>query len=859
MTRGSGIRPNPAGWQPRRAARWLTRPGAWAAAAAVTLALAGGLVWIAPMAAGVVGTMAAGALFGFGFSVGRTRTLDPVERMLLAAAHGGREARLITREDGSFVYANAAFHRLFALPDGPVDSVAALSDLVGGGGACRHDFARLVDCARTGVVDEAEVPVHMPAGGLEWRRVSVTPVPGTADCALWRAVDIDSERQAAIDADAERARMADFVDNMPAGFFSADAEGRVLYANRTLAGWLGVAVEELCDGQALFADFVVAEESVPVRRAGPGGEHESHGEVTLRARDGDTFRACLAQSEGGGLGRAGAYTRSLVFRDAVWTAGGQDDGPTPAEMLHTLFDGAPVGILMLDLSGQVVECNRTFLKMAGLHRAGVVGRPFRERLVREDREDFEGQLSKLVMGTMPAAKLDVRLPVGEERELAATLHANPVDGGDGSATAILLHVIDATEQKHLEVQFSQSQKMQAVGQLAGGVAHDFNNLLTAMNGFCDLLLTRHPPKDPSHGDIMHIKRNAKRATNLVRQLLAFSRKQRLQPVVLDVNEALSDMSNLLRRLIGETIELRMDLGRDLWPVRADPGQFDQVVINLAVNARDAMARGGALTIRSANVNIPEAMARGHDQVPAGDYVQVMVEDTGTGIAKENIEQIFEPFFSTKEVGAGTGLGLSTVYGIVRQTGGFIFVDSALGEGTTFSLYFPAYAEPQGRPDLDNARLKPPPPSQAWADDVNRADLAGSGTILLVEDEEAVRLFGARALRDKGYTVIEAEHGEAALDRCKEFLDRGDGNGNGGGNGGGIDLIVSDVVMPGMDGHTLIRLVRQEMPGVKVILMSGYDEETVGEAVVEDRTIHFLAKPFSLTDLALKVKEVLAGP
>jgi len=850
LTRGTGIRPNPAPWRPQRGGGLLSRPPVWAAAALAATVLAVLLVWVAPIAAGVVGTIAAAAVFGFGWSVGRRRTLDPVERMLLAAAHGGREARLITREDGSFVYANAAFHRLFALPDGPIDSIAALTDIIDRGEQHQHDFARLVDCARTGVVDEAEMPVHMPGGGLEWRRISVAPVPGTAECGLWRAVDIDSERRAEADDASVAARLRDFVENMPAGFFSADAEGRVIYANRTLAGWLGVDAADLCDGGALFADFVVAEESVPVRRGGLGGEHESHGEVTLRSRDGDTFRACLAQSEGGGLGRAGAYTRSLVFRDVVWSASTQDDGPSPAELLHTLFDGAPVGILMLDLSGEVLECNRTFLKMAGLHREGVVGQPFRQRLVREDREDFEGQLSKLVMGTMPAAKLDVRLPAGEERELAATLHANPVDGGDGAANGILVHVIDATEQKHLEVQFSQSQKMQAVGQLASGVAHDFNNLLTAMIGFCDLLLTRHPPKDPSHGDIMHIKRNAKRATNLVRQLLAFSRKQRLQPVILDANEALSDMSNLLRRLIGETIELRMDLGRELWPVRADPGQFDQVVINLAVNARDAMTGGGALTIRSANVNIPEAMQRGTEQVLAGDYVQVMVEDTGMGIAKENIEQIFEPFLSTKEVGAGIGLGLSTVYGIVRQTGGFIFVDSALGEGTTFSLYFPAYVEPQGRLDLENEALKPPKPAQARDDDVNRADLQGSGTILLVEDEEAVRLFGARALRDKGYTVLEAEHGEAALDVCKDFL-------GGPGEVGGIDLIVSDVVMPGMDGHTLIRLVRQELPEVKVILISGYDEETVGEAVVEDTTVHFLPKPFSLTELASKVKQVLA--
>jgi len=386
------------------------------------------------------------------------------------------------------------------------------------------------------------------------------------------------------------------------------------------------------------------------------------------------------------------------------------------------------------------------------------------------------------------------------------------------------------------VQFAQSQKMQAVGQLAGGVAHDFNNLLTAMIGFADLLLARHGPSDPSFADIQQIRQNANRATNLVRQLLAFSRKQTLTPERLDVADALNDLSNLLGRLIGETVDLKIEHGKDLKPVRVDRGQFDQVIVNLAVNARDAMPGGGQLTIRTSTFKLNTGVQRGHDLVPPGRYVLIEVIDTGTGIKKEDMERIFEPFFSTKEVGAGTGLGLSTVYGIVHQSGGFIFVDSAPGEGATFSIVLPEHLEDEKAAAAAKA-LKPAPEEIA--------DLTGAGTVLLVEDEDAVRMFGARALRNKGYKVLEAMNGEGALDVINN-------------SGEAIDLIISDVVMPGIDGHTLVRLVRHERPEVKVILMSGYAEDAFRQEISRDPSIAFLAKPFSLRGLASKVKEVMAG-
>jgi two-component system cell cycle sensor histidine kinase/response regulator CckA len=375
--------------------------------------------------------------------------------------------------------------------------------------------------------------------------------------------------------------------------------------------------------------------------------------------------------------------------------------------------------------------------------------------------------------------------------------------------------------------------MEAIGQLTGGVAHDFNNLLTAMIGFCDLLLLRFRPGDPSFADIMQIKQNANRAANLVRQLLAFSRQQSLQPRVLNITDVLAELSHLLRRLIGENIELKVVHGRDLGLVKVDQGQLEQVIINLAVNARDAMAGGGTLTIRTSNVTQEFPVRRGHEIMPAGDYVQLEVHDTGVGIPKENLERIFEPFFSTKEVGSGTGLGLSTVYGIVKQTGGFVFVESEPQSGAAFMILLPRL---QGEEQEIAVRPESAEPSPT-------RDLTGAGTILLVEDEDPVRLFSARALRNKGYKVVEAKSGEAALEIITSGAEK-------------VDLLVTDVVMPRMDGPSLIKEVRALHPDMKVIFISGYTEDAFRKRLGDETDIHFLPKPFSLKQLAGKVKEVM---
>ena len=373
--------------------------------------------------------------------------------------------------------------------------------------------------------------------------------------------------------------------------------------------------------------------------------------------------------------------------------------------------------------------------------------------------------------------------------------------------------------------------MQAVGQLAGGIAHDFNNLLTAIIGFCDLLLMRHQAGDHSFSDIMQIKQNANRAANLVRQLLAFSRQQTLKPEVLSVTDVLADLTNLLRRLIGEMIEMEMIHGRDVAYIKADQGQLEQVVINLAVNARDAMDGAGTLTIRTENVTQAQSVQMGHDLLPRGDYVLIKVSDTGVGIPKEQVGKIFEPFYTTKEGGSGTGLGLSTVYGIVKQFGGYVFVDSEPGKGASFYIYLPQFV-----PD-ENQKVV----TERVSESKVFQDLTGQGTILLVEDEDAVRMFGARALRNKGYTVLEADSGKTAL----ELMEASEQP---------IDLLVTDVVMPQMDGPTLTKEVEARRPNIKVIFISGYAEDAFRSKV--DAKVNFLPKPFSLSQLASKVKEVM---
>ncbi|RUX00254.1 response regulator, partial [Mesorhizobium sp. M2A.F.Ca.ET.037.01.1.1] len=510
------------------------------------------------------------------------------------------------------------------------------------------------------------------------------------------------------------------------------------------------------------------------------------------------------------------------------------------------FNSTPMAIAGVDASGRILRTNAPFLQLFSsvVDRDAVDRRVRFETIVHErDRPAFAAAFEKARQRQANIEPIDSVLPGNEERHIRFYVNAVADSaGGEGAEESAIVYAVETTEQKALEGQMAQSQKMQAVGQLAGGIAHDFNNVLTAIIMASDLLLTNHRPSDPSFPDIMNIKQNANRAASLVRQLLAFSRKQTLRPEVLNLTDVLADLRMLLARLVGNDIKLKIDHGRDLWPVKVDIGQFEQVVVNLAVNARDAMPSGGDLTVRTRNVTTEECKSFAYRELTPADYVLVDVEDTGSGIAPDVLKKIFEPFFTTKEVGKGTGLGLSMVYGIIKQTGGFIFCDSEIGKGTVFRIFLPrhiAEVKKQAEPGAAPAAVAAAPAKPADT----AKDLSGSATVLLVEDEDAVRMGGVRALMSRGYTVHEASSGVEALEVFEAL-------------GGKVDIVVSDVVMPEMDGPTLLGELRKRQPDIKFVFVSGYAEDAFAKNLPADAHFGFLPKPFSLKQLATIVKDVL---
>lgn len=507
--------------------------------------------------------------------------------------------------------------------------------------------------------------------------------------------------------------------------------------------------------------------------------------------------------------------------------------------IREIFDLAPAGIVFLDTEGCVRVYNSTLLKNFLKNQKIEPGTPFINLIDPDHRGSFSQTLQSFLAGEKIVQTIEFKFLATLETPAIAYmggLNYKKENGESQSMRGAALYIFDNSEQEQIQLHLMQSKKLQAMGQLAGGIAHDFNNLLTAMIGFCDLILLRHSPGDQSFTDIMQIKQNANRAANLVRQLLAFSRQQTLQPKVLDIIDALANLTFLLQRLIGPSVKLKMLYGRDLGLVKVDQGQFEQVIINLVVNARDAMKEQGEITIKTSNKVIKAPHQLGHEIISPGAYVLIDVLDTGHGISQEYLPKIFDPFFSTKEMGSGTGLGLSTVYGIVKQTGGHVIVESEPEKGTKFSIYLPKYQGKELIGDSERESLQ-----------TEIRDLTGQGTILLVEDEDAVRLFSARALRDKGYHVIEANCGEEALTFIKSIKEQGDEK---------LDLLITDVVMPLMDGPMLVKKAHEFLPDLKVIYMSGYAEDSFRRQLDQEQDIHFLAKPFSLKRLAAKVKETL---
>jgi two-component system cell cycle sensor histidine kinase/response regulator CckA len=493
--------------------------------------------------------------------------------------------------------------------------------------------------------------------------------------------------------------------------------------------------------------------------------------------------------------------------------------------IQTLLSMLPLGFALADRDGRFLFLNEAFARAAGIDGEAAPVYPS-DLVVGEDKATVADTVRRFAAGPATSGDIAVRLHSRPEEPVALSIAGAR---GLGEA-AVLLSLKDNSEESKLKRQVAQATKMQAVGQLAGGVAHDFNNILTAIIGHCDLMAMRHTPGDSDYDDIQQIKANSNRAASLTRQLLAFSRQQTLRPQVLQLPDVVADVFNLLKRLLGETVTLNVKHGRNLGSVRADPGQLEQVIVNLAVNARDAMPEGGTLTLQTFAVSAAEVRRMGREIMPSVDYTALSVTDTGTGISPDLLGKIFEPFFTTKEVGKGTGLGLSTVYGIVKQSNGFIFADSEISRGTSFVIYLPVHAV--------EAPVDPVPVSPRE----RPAELWGTGTILLVEDEAMVRAVAERALTRQGYQVVTAGNGEEALERLEA--------------GETFDLLISDVVMPTMDGPTLVRHARERYPDLPILFMSGYAEEQLRKSI-DIQDVAFLPKPFSVQQLAEAARAALA--
>lgn len=587
---------------------------------------------------------------------------------------------------------------------------------------------------------------------------------------------------------ADRGGQGRGADGLSLPMMVAGRTGAVLYANEAMRRLLGTRPRAL---DRVFTDL-------PLR---------SGMTVTLAGADGPV-QAVVAELEG------------VAERREIYLL------PTRALPGPATIDGIedlPVALMRLSPQGAVLMANRQAREMLRFDAGEAVSA---SDLVEGLGRSVRDWIGDVAAGRLPGKPEVLRLSrVEEDVFVQIALRAL----GPGPQDGLIAVLSDATAMKTLEAQFVQSQKMQAIGQLAGGVAHDFNNLLTAISGHCDLLLLRRDPTDPDYGDLAQIHQNANRAAALVGQLLAFSRKQTLKPERILLADVLTDVTHLLKRLVGEKVRLALQPAENIAPIRADRRQLEQVLMNLVVNARDAMPGGGTIRIEAETCHLSEDMRRNRAVVPAGDYALIRVADDGSGIDPDVIDKIFEPFFTTKRPGEGTGLGLSTAYGIVKQSGGFIFVDSASGQGTVFSLYFPLHDGPDA----------PAPVIQSPRAPVG----TGHGVVLLVEDEAPVRAFAARALRLRGYTVIEAETAEAALDILSDPAVS-------------VDCFVTDVIMPGLDGPTWVREALKGRPGVRVVFVSGYAEESFADVQADIPHSVFLPKPFSLDDLTRTVHNQL---
>ena len=756
------------------------------------------------------------------------------------------DAALLTDASGYILQSNTSCKKL--LGAGAAKSVfQLLSEICG----AEQVIYRMSARALSGQSAQEELPVTKPlwpaADGhtQSWYNLSVRPLKLLGKIyLLWRLQDISftHEKHEPLFRDLQEA--INHLDQAPAGFLSLDKDGSFLYLNATLSNWLHIDLSKFKIRELNFDEVFQTEE-----------QKTSWAQIKNNIEQSPECYQFLI----GSYGREGPLSSFTAF---ATTEPCEDDdekiyrlvlvpmqrqsvvyqsSKALSDLFHYYVENAPLAIATIDVHGELLAMNRSFRLLFNIGSDDGGKKLLTNIMSDAAKGEIEGIIRKIAVNGRVSLTSEASLLADENRHFRLFFLGISNDQRFSDNEIAILSVVETTAQKTLEDKMAQGQKLQAVGQLAGGIAHDFNNVLTAILMSCDLLLASHRSSDPAHADLINIKNNANRAASLVQQLLAFSRRQTLRPEVVDLTELLSDVRNLLLPLLGSNIHLKFNHGRDLWNVKVDQASFQRVLMNLVINARDAMPSGGTVTITTTNVPKREIDELSYNGLISGDYVELDVDDTGTGIPQAVQEKMFEPFFTTKEVGKGTGLGLSMVYGIVKQSGGYIYCESEEGKGTKFRILLPRF-ETNAVNTLPNDQQKN---GQSKLIPDKNGDLSGTATVLLVEDEAAVRMGGVRALQSRGYTVLEAENGLEALDIIAE-------------QNGAVDLVVSDVVMPEMDGPTLLGEMRKRYPTIKFVFVSGYAKDAFAKNLPPDAVFGFLSKPFTLKQLAMKVKEMLEG-
>ncbi|MCJ8324711.1 MAG: response regulator [Rhizobiales bacterium] len=758
-------------------------------------------------------------------------------------ADGLKDAVIITANDGSVVYSNDSYIKL-ALRANNDNSHGENAPEIAfyGNSEISDELYNLANAARNGQEYYAEMRLKT-AGESEtgkplWIAVQVTKVVAGnfKGGALWQMQDI-SNRSARQELMINKLRQTiDNLDDAPIGFLSSNPDGEITFMNTTLARWLGGKYGNEFE-QNKLAHVVGDNGSMILSYQNDDFDDDANVNVDQSIYvdfiklNGESFAAKILHRVKVVQGEVEKISSFVMPEKNLNDKLGQ---VSPDVLFSRFFNYSPLGMAALDENGVILSANPAFNRMFSQHKTA--NNKLTDLVSEDSRPTIERVIEQSLVGKIEAVPIDFTSGVDDRN--CGQIYFNRVRSGVGKTKTgkehvqLIAYLFDTTEQRTLEAQFSQGQKMQAIGQLAGGIAHDFNNVLTAILGNCELLLSNIKSSDPSFPDLMGIKSNANRAAGLVGQLLAFSRRQTLRPTLLVLSDLLSEMRLLFDQLKGKNVAITIHHGRDLGWVKVDHNQLEQVLMNLVVNAGHAMPQGGKVTISTENVSARKIRELDRQEMEVQDYVQIKVVDTGTGMTEEVRSKIFLPFYTTKKIGQGTGLGLSTAYGIIKQTGGYIYVDSQVGVGTEFNIYLP-------RQYPDDETLKEMSSKREKKTEV-LTDLSGKGTILLVDDEEGVRSFAVRALQARGYDMLQAENGVEALKLLNEY-------------DGQIDLIISDVMMPEMDGPTMYNSLPDKFRHVTTIFMSGYAEEVYRDQIAENANVGFLSKPVGIKKLAETVK------